>query len=95
MAYKYESCPLSFKTKIKSLGWKLSELLLISTWRKSSTSSSPSTSTWVLRSRTKSLTESWNEQALTYYVKVLRALDLLGSVTMEINALAYLKKHWL
>ena len=29
MAYKYQSCPLSFKTKIKSLGRKLSELLAL------------------------------------------------------------------
>ena len=27
--YKYESCPLSFKTLIKSVGWKLSELLAL------------------------------------------------------------------
>ena len=29
IVYKYEFCPLSFKTKIKSLGWKLSELLAL------------------------------------------------------------------
>ena len=29
IVYKYEICPLSFKTKIKSLGWKLSELLAL------------------------------------------------------------------
>ena len=29
IVYKYESCPLSFKIKIKSLGQKLSELLAL------------------------------------------------------------------
>ena len=58
IVYKYEFCPLSFKTKIKSLGWKLSELLALeenphhhppsSTLIHPHPPSSPSASTWVL-----------------------------------------------
>ena len=54
IVYKYEFCPLSFKTKIKSLGWKLSELLALeenphplASPRIPSHPPSPSASTWV------------------------------------------------
>ena len=59
IVYKYESCPLSFNIIIKFLGWKLSELLAHEGNPSSPhPSSSPSASTWVLRSRTKKITSS-------------------------------------